>query len=125
MDYGRGVRRQNQPAVRFAGEALDRTLDVVSVFDWNRHYFNRERWSSRFGRPQEVIESRRFWIGEKCSAREVRCNLLEHSQPFVGDTLFVLQKAGEVAAGSRQACNETRSNGVGDASENDGDRTGL
>src|SRR5215217_904339 len=101
MDHGRGVRRKNQPAIRFAGEALDRTLDVVSIFDWNRHYFNCERWSSRFGRPQEVIESCRFWIGQKSSAREVRCNLLEHGQPFAGDTLFVLQQAGEVATGSR------------------------
>src|SRR4026209_2905148 len=100
MDYGRGVRRQNKPAIRFAGEALDRTLNVVSVFDWHRHYFNRERWSQRFGRPQEVIESRRSWIGQKSSAREVRCNLLEHSQPFAGDTLFVLQPAGQIAAWS-------------------------
>src|SRR5829696_4971963 len=74
---------------------------------------------------QEVIESCCFWIGQKCSAREVRCNLFEHSQPFAGDTLFVLQQAGEVPTGSRQACNEARSNWVGDASENNRDGTGL
>ena len=60
MDNGRGIWRQHQPAIRLTGEGFDGALDVGSAVEWRWNQVYRERWSHRFGRLQEVIETASF-----------------------------------------------------------------
>ena len=127
MDDGRGVRRQDQAAIRRARERLDGALDVGGGLrrDWAQARSPSEGAAASRG-PQEVLD-RASSCGLAIRAARARRGAISLSmrQPLADDARLVVQHAGEVAARPRQARDEARADRVGDVDEHDRDRAGL
>jgi hypothetical protein len=72
-------------------------------------------------RPGEVVGGA-LGIDHHGSAREARCDLLEHPQPFACDARLNLQETCEITARPGQARDETGADRVGCLDEHDRDR---
>src|SRR5262245_14197307 len=106
MDDGRCVRRQQQGAVRHMREARNRLLHVCGGHYRGGHEFDRPCMGRCTGGLQPVVVSRCTRVAEERGARRSWRDLLQHREPFTRDACLVLQHAGQIAAGSRQASNE-------------------
>ena len=67
-----------------------------------------------------VLVGARLGIKQDRHPHKIRCGLLEHGKPFLYYTWLIEQCTGEIAARSRQACDKTCTDRVGDAENTTG-----
>jgi hypothetical protein len=122
--WGIIVVSHDQSAVGPTRKGFDRMLDLGPVRDRRRNKLDREHCRGPFRGATKVLVSRCRGVGDESGTGEWRRDLLEQRQPFADDPRFVVQHAGEIAAGPRQAADIASADRIGDVDEHDRDRPG-
>ena len=115
-----GVRHDDDSASRIAGQFNECGFNLRAIAHRGSEHLNAERRSRDFDRLQVVVDVwRRLGIEQQRRPLGLWRDLFQQFQPFAADRRFDVYKAGDVAAGSRQALNKTASDRVGHQHKND------
>src|SRR5262245_31049691 len=123
MSRYRRARRHDQAAIRSAGEACDRALDLPGIAGIDRPQLHAERL--RHGLNSTELPDA-GWIGgiaKYSRSHKPRRDLFQQLQPFSAQAIFENHEPGDIAARPRERIDEAGTDRIGDAREHDGRRT--
>ena len=122
MNRSECVRQDDEAAGRPLCQVADRLLDVGIVANSPRDRRDGEGGSGGFERTNVVAGlRRRLRVEHRGDAGDAGRHLLEQLDPFAAQRRLDIDEAGDVAARTRQALNETAADRIGDHHEYDGD----
>ena len=119
MKCSRRAPGHDQAAIRVQSERRDGTLDLARIPHVDRTQVHAKRRRHSLDRAELARSGRYGRIAQDRRSRYARGNVLEQLQPFPGDGIFEVAKAGDIAAGPRQAIDVAGPDRVGDDREHD------
>ena len=118
------ARRHNEPAIGFAGECGENSLNIACIARGSGDYRYSQRLGCRFSCAEEREIGGYFRHVEDCDPTHTRRDLFEHLQPFAAECWLEIVEAGHVPARMGQACDVAAADGIGYPGEDNGDEAG-
>src|SRR5262249_44210818 len=122
MDVQEGLWHHDQAAIRLMCLCGDGGCELGHIANGPLDCLHSKRPSGGFEGIQEIFGKRRGCrVEQEGRPSDARSNFLKQLQPLAGDCRFQGGETGDVAARSRQACDEAATDRIGDVPENDRD----